>query len=492
MNRFKDVVERYNKFYNERILSNWDNLVEAFVLYYGEEFRESITDTLNSTIITWNISPTIGELYDKIITYEILYTRIEHSCEILRRLGFDIDKIECKDVELGKLYFKDDDIFIDPGKISGIKEVNTGMELDYLLQGIFGSREVFNYEYDSNILYNFYSLSYEKQKKVVEYIFGSKIITCEILKRIDSAIMYMNAIRDMKDMEVKYKDFLIVRDYMCLERFGKRVINKLFGTYDFKIVGSLNSEMSKQRFKNYLNGNYSVDSFMVMFSNYEKGEVFKIITYPIMCTEDVYFIHELNHSVTSSVLAHFDDKSFERHGICADDDNMKDEELTRFNLEEYINQASALEITHNFIEMGGNLFGDELANCSFSGVCFYNGFLPLINSFYSTYKEVLKEVRISGNGSLLFKYVDKEIFLEYLKLINGVTNRTYNEVGKISVDIGVSFASEEEIEYADNLVKKMKTDAFYDEFDSEKGEIKKTDFSKILQPKVKIYQKNSV
>lgn len=490
MNRFKDLVERYRVNYNEKILRNRDKLIEAFVLYYGEEFRENITDTIDNLIITWNISPTIGELYDKIISYEILYTRVEHSAEILRRLGFEIDKIECE-AELGDLYFKKNDVLIYSGRIWNTVDIKSGVEFDYLLQGLFGPSGVFNYEYDENILYNFYSLSDEDKCKVVKYIFGKDEVEQDSLEKIDSAIEYMDMIRDMKDCEVKYADFLIVRDYMDCRRLDKRIMNKLFGTYSLKLIGSLNGEMERHRFKNYLNGRYSEDSFMVMFSNYEKGECFKIVTFPIMCTEDVSFIHEVNHAVTASVLGYLDDRPFEKHGICVDDDNMKDLEFTRMNLEEYLNQASALEITDIFHKLGGYIFEEELADYSFIGNSFYNGFLPLINSFYSTYRDVLKSVRLTNNGNRLFMYADRDIFLEYVMFINGITERTFEEVGKVSVDIGKSFATDDEIEYADNLVKKMRTDEFFADFgDSEVGE-KKTDFGKFMEPEAKIFQKKA-
>lgn len=450
MKRYREVIDKYNKIYNEVITKNRQLLIEAYVQYYGENARDRITSVIDDIFITWNISPIIGQVYDELVTFQIINNRLNYTVDILKLLGINIEKF-CCEVGLGKLYYRAGKLCIDPGFICGAKEEKTGESYDELLEKLFGKRKIFNFDYENDVIYNFYKLSSNEQRIVVKSIFNGDEISPEILGKIDSVIEYLDSIKDKKDYEANYEDIFIVRNHMGNFRLDKRIIKKILSIPSLKIVGSLDGRYDSRRFGKLLEGDIVSESFTLHVTNYDEQECYKFITFPIICADDITFIHELNHAITSDVYGVIDNKVLSRYGISVNDDYFTDNYKTRVNLEEYINQASSLEITDIFHNLGGNLFPDG----EFLKSPIYNGFLPLISSFYETYKEQLKRVRIDGNVEYLFKFIDKEMFIEYLKYINLVTDEARKRVTSLYVEDGESLASEGQIRVANEFVRRM-------------------------------------
>lgn len=57
------LEERYNKYYKELILHNNDLLIETFILYYGEKYRNIIMDKINSLNYCWIKNDRLINLY---------------------------------------------------------------------------------------------------------------------------------------------------------------------------------------------------------------------------------------------------------------------------------------------------------------------------------------------------------------------------------------------------------------------------------------------
>ena len=142
-----------------------------------------------------------------------------------------------------------------------------------------------------------------------------------------------------------------------------------------------------------------------------------MIVFPIIFTSDSTFIHELNHAITSSVLAYSEFLDIEKSGIYVSDENKKKKNTLLF--EELLNHKSAMEIANIFYELGGTLFNNEHSfNANIQSE--HELFFPLINEFYEKYKDLLKEARISENRNILFRDMDYQQFYNLNYQINHV------------------------------------------------------------------------
>lgn len=494
MGKYKDVVKRYVTEYNKRFMENKDKIIEAFVMYYGEEFRNHITDVIDNVIVAWNVNHDISELYaNGVVRQKILANRLEYSKEILKRLGYDIEDIRCK-AYLGGVTFRYGKACIDPGMILDAADSKTGIELDGILEFLFGKRRLFDFDYKNDLIYNFHAYSEEGQKEICRIIFGKSEVDEDCLQRINTATQYMDSIRGKQEEEAFIVDFSIISKHLDNSALHKNILNRLFGLYRPEIIGSYNDVLAQKKYrplaKDLNNGPLDM-SFCVNIHDTETDELSKVVLLPILCSSDSAVMHELNHGVTSEILAAFVEGGvLEKHGLSIGDDTKKDPATTRVNLEELVNQASSLEITDLFHQLGGRLFDDDL---ELYGVCempTYNSFLPLVNRFYSTYKSVLKKPRVTSSLESLFEYADKEVFDEYVLFVNALNDAgRYGRGAAFKVDGIPSFASLEEVEHADELVERMRTATFNEKILPEDEMAELTDFGKLINPDVKTYKK---
>lgn len=486
MGKYKKLVERYQKDYNDRIANNMDKLIEAFVMYYGEEYRSVITNTLDNVIISWNTSERISGIYEQIVGFYIIQNRIEYTRQILNRLGFDIDKIQCE-AEYGRLFFKAGNVHVYPGMIWNAVNEKDGRNLDGLLGMLYGKTRMFSFDYKNDIIYDFERYTDEGKKELVRLLFGKDEIDQDSLDKINSVIEYMDSIKGEKDKEVCYSDFYIVHKHLDCTRFDKKLLNKIFGFYRPKIIGSYNNKIFDKNLKELVKYEnqcgFSNDSFSMPYDAIN-DTAYKLLKFSILIADDEAFIHELNHAVTSNLIAWCDDSfMLERMGIHINDDSIKDFSSNRLNLEEILNQASSIEITDNFHKLGGMLFDEDYNKYELLGAVEYDYFLPLVNRFYSTYKDVLKKVRITENLGLLYKYADKETFEEFVACVNEAYDLGDMDRNVFTVDGVLSMATEGEIAAADALVEKMRTDAFNEEYLPAGHQAGLTDFGEHTKPK---------
>lgn len=142
-------------------------------------------------------------------------------------------------------------------------------------------------------------------------------------------------------------------------------------------------------------------------------EIVKFIYFDMFLSGDEEIIHEINHYITNNIMAtlNVDDKNYlvSTSGVSS----FGNEKVL---FEELLNERSSMDIVKIFKSLGGNLTWNK--ELRFKSSNKYKRFLPLIESFYIKYKDILKEVRISENTNLLYNYVDKDIYLKYIKFID--------------------------------------------------------------------------
>lgn len=488
MEKYEELIERYQTDYSNRFDNNKDKLIEAFVLYYGEEFRDKITNVINDIVISWNVNFDIVDIYENFVSRTILTNRIKYTADILKSLGFDISEMECKAC-LGKLYYKNDELCINPGMIITAVNEKDGMNLDKFLIGLYGRGKIFNFNYEDDLIYNFYSLSNDLQKRIVKLLFNKDTVEHDCLKKIDDAIEYMNCICWKKDYEKCYVDFLVVSNYLNCNGLSKKIMNKFFDKYTPTLVGSYKDVLSQEEYRDFVEfkKKFECSTSCQSLCEMDSMKVVKMITFPILCTCDEEVIHELNHGITSEVFGIFPDgKVLERYGLAVVDDMDNDVFDTKRNLEEYLNQASSLEITDIFHKLGGVIFDEDILRYNLVNLAEYNMFLPLINSFYSTYKDILKKVRVTGDLNLLYKYANKEVFGQYVQYVNFVKSYLSNvDFSGNPLEL-FDIVSEAEIEWSDIIVQKMRTSEFNEEYLPEGEKANLTDFKVLIKSSVEV------
>ena len=77
----------YNSIYNKLISNNINILIEAFVKYYGEEYRNKIAISINSIIFTWFRQKYLDEFYNNYKNY------LHNGGDIKYFLKYDINEV---------------------------------------------------------------------------------------------------------------------------------------------------------------------------------------------------------------------------------------------------------------------------------------------------------------------------------------------------------------------------------------------------------------
>lgn len=451
---YKKLIDDLNKDYLTRINGNKDKIIEAFVIYYGEEYRKLITNKYNETFFCWYISDFISHIYNDYICKNILEDRIKYTKEILKRLGYNVDEIECK-AKKGTIDKKGEKVIINSGSIQSVIDKN-GNQLDNILKNLFGKNRVFDFKYSENNLYNFFSLNKKKQEKFIKKVFKNQEKN-ESIEKIKNAIEYMNSIKEKQDYEKKYIDFYLFDMYInnrkekqnknstLLRKISKDSSSSIkYNNHINRVIGSTNNYIFSQDYKNILS---SIERHIDK-NPFEKtiSQNQRVIVFPILYMNDCNIIHEINHSITSSALVIKEDNNIRtlitKTGI---DITGKKYRL----LEELINDRSSIDITEIFHSLGGTIFDKDEYNIPIINL--YEKISPSIESFYQKYKEPLKKCRITENKSLIFKYIDQDIFIEFNNHIKNIVKKIDSK-GKAS---NIKFITEEQIEYANKLVDKM-------------------------------------
>jgi len=119
---------------------------------------------------------------------------------------------------------------------------------------------------------------------------------------------------------------------------------------------------------------------------------------------------------------------------------------------------STLEITKIFNNLGGNVLDDK--NYKIPLVGLYEKALPLVMPFYNKYKDIIKKARITENSNILYKYIDKNKYLEFKTFINDVINKIEDRINntKSTICETDSFTKDEEYSRAYKLISEMNKD----------------------------------
>ena len=148
-------------------------------------------------------------------------------------------------------------------------------------------------------------------------------------------------------------------------------------------------------------------------------------------TDDLVLIHEINHALTSVILSNVEHNGInyiiQKTGLSTGcTRNLSEDGI---ELEEIINEKSAREIFKIYKNLGGDLNIRKFDNFR----SYYETFFPAVDRFYDKYKDIIKQSRITENKNLLFKEIDKDVYLKYEKLIASIM-KDYDKREKISND----------------------------------------------------------
>lgn len=214
-----------------------------------------------------------------------------------------------------------------------------------------------------------------------------------------------------KSFQDRYKKIIESKPLYLLDEFKR--VKSLCELDDSSVLGFSNDNIIKYSnlIKYIIKSNNKITAYNGTFLY--KEEIVKFIYFDMFLSSDEEIIHEINHYIINNVLATLtmDNKNFliSTNGVSS----FGNEKVL---FEELLNEKSSMEIVKIFKSLGGNLtWNKELI---FKSSNKYKKFLPLVESFYTKYKDILKDVRISEDTNILYKYVDKDIYLKYIKFID--------------------------------------------------------------------------
>lgn len=422
MENYNNLLERYQKQYTESFHNSIPLLIDAFTIYYGEKYHDYIEQTIKNTCYCYFSTKKVKFFYDKVIRIYISRISIHYIQQILQSLGFNVEGLSTYLINPGTLYEEEGKLKIDFGKIQTMKN-NNGEIFDPILNYLYGSSQLFSFDYEQDKIYQFFSLSKEEQNEVVKAIWKEEQVTEKHLFYIQEAINFMKNHQINKEDQIKlYQDFYIVAQHFMQQK-KKQKKAELLGSIDHKLENLNHVELIKEL--QSVIDEYPVNCSLPSFN--ERDSILNIVAIPLMISRDIDVIHEINHAVSSSILLITDDDFIEKKGIHIGDDTEKDFETNTKNLEELLNYKSSLEIETIFHNLGGKIIpnNDTIEGIiENSSVCAMEYYFPLIDSFYERYKELLKTVRITDQLDLLYSKIIKEKFIEYNAYINSIMQQT--------------------------------------------------------------------
>jgi len=421
----KKCIETYSQKLKEKLINNKNLIIEAFVKYYGEEYRSFITDRYNEIVFGWYIPNDFNKIYESLLTH-IEKLQIFAAKEILFFLGFDVSdctydhklEISTNKNKLPVCYIK-----------NIVGKDNT--QYDDILYELFGEARSVNINYLETNLFDFtHNYSTAEKEKLLKRIYKRDITSEDIRMFGYAQKMALNYYYKLNSLINVFKNFSIFNDYA-----KKQNNNEIFDcTEDFHFYkDSMNETISRMNLQNSATSNRWVQLLIDNYDNIYDINVYHYIVFILGLTDDANLIHEINHRIVCFILAISNNNTYSKNGISNSGQYMA--------LEEFLNEKVSLEIAETFEKLGGNIFG---INNIFS--CTYRKYFCLIDKFYELLKEPLKKIRMTDNLNLLYKYVDKDIFKQYLIFIQDVYNK--RKVNFFAI-------SEEEIKYANELVDKM-------------------------------------
>lgn len=408
MNIIKKYIRYFNDEYIQKIEHNKELLIKAFVKYYGVEFEDKIRTVFNKTNYFWYVSNFNSDIKKK-ISRIILDKELVKIKEIAQIIGIKINfnNMRC---QLGDINISDK-ISITSGKI-----ITTGdKKVDMILETLFGEDKL--YKDDKNCPFNqFFLYDYNERERVIEKIFSSEVSYNEGLSKIMQIKEFLTETYPLEKEKLNsYLYFYIFEEYI-------KDNSKIIGSTTDKTMSVFEKEKIAETVKNIIIDKKISCPFSVTLS-----EDIPVVAFNALLTSDLNFIHEINHSIKSSIFAYKMDDSnvspIKKSGICIYDNDSLNADI----LEEILNDIEAKEVTDIFHGMGGNLFDEDILKHRFMNSNSYPKYYPLVIRFYSLYKDLIKDASITEDANILYKRINKEKFDEYAKFIDYVYKNYFDD-----------------------------------------------------------------
>lgn len=213
-----------------------------------------------------------------------------------------------------------------------------------------------------------------------------------------------------------FKDNDIYKDIKLLAAYLKEA--GLFkNNYTKRIIGSTNEDILKN------SNNLEMITNLLMLENASGGEFMdennnKVVMLSLSLLNPLTIIHEINHSVSNIRLAFLNDKSeINKRGIAVTYKNVGYRFESIF-LNELINEKSSFEIYDIFIKNGGSYKDILLPFNDQDYITAYENYFPIVNNFYNTFKNLLKESIMCESQNYLVNIIGKDNLIKYYELIN--------------------------------------------------------------------------
>lgn len=254
------------------------------------------------------------------------------------------------------------------------------------------------------------------------------LISENINKIIKSFIKYFgNQYSDIIENKIKsiifiwYKHYLINRfysEYKTNDKIREDLVILLKYKNNEFIGSTKNIDEYKNILKKLIDDNNNI--LATNINIYKHNVVKSFVLFPIIMCNDKNLIHEIEHSIVYNMIKNDENNISFKSGLFLG-------KLEDKIFEELINEKSAIDICNLFHNMGGNILEREV-HINLCNV--YDNYLPLVEKFYIKYIDILKIVRISNNYDLLFDYVDRDVYNEYVKYVYQIYSKNEDKLSK--------------------------------------------------------------
>ena len=447
MNILKRYIRYFNDDYVKKIEDNKELLIKSFIKYYGAEHEEKIRSVFAKSNYFWYVGDYNSEIR-KNISMKILNNSLDKMNKIAEMLGYSFLKnnIKCK---LGNINIEDNKISIESGSI-----VTTGdNKIDMILESLFGEDKIYK-ENNESLFNNFFKYSISERESIIKSIFGPDANYDEYLDKIIKIREFLEENYPYEVEQINYNlYFYIFDEYMKTKKDN----NKVIGSLTNQNIPDFEKNKTTEIVSSIINDKEISCPFSVNLS-----EDMPVVAFNVLLTSDLNFIHEINHSIKASILAYnITDESvipIKKSGICVYGDEPYNADI----LEEILNDIEASAVEHIFHELGGNIFDEDILKHHYMNSNSYPKFYPLVIRFYTLYKDLIKDASITDDANILYKRVNKEKMMEYIKYIDYVYKNYFDK--EINAEL---------IDQANKLIDDMSLDL--------KDEMKLDDYIKELE-----------
>lgn len=402
-NNYDDYLvfrESYSSKINKRINDVFSMIEEAFIKYYGYEYKDIILERLDRTVLVYHLPDIIIYCLFKDIPDFIKKNLEKMTKDILGILGIKVSSKEIFDksyrIELFNFLFGDLHVF--NSNISNL--------------GILS----FDKEYNDMV-------SIDKKNKFLKEAFGTVNISIEDKIKIINCIDYIkDNLGEVKNVEDKYYNSKDI-----LEKLTWRLNNGLFKLEvdedNFLALGDANFVgtnydfvMKYKTIKDYIyacilrKDNFNPFQFSLPLDD---DYLLRFVFLPIFFVNDKDFFHELNHAVRSSIYKDSNGKLSVKSGIVMGEDK------TNLKMEELLCDISALEIYNIFRSICNDvIFDDDILVGNKIEESFYEQRYQFVDEFYKNFICDINNICFEDDITNLIEAVGSNNFDSLVNFIN--------------------------------------------------------------------------